>query len=347
MKNLAVKIGNTTLKNPLVCGSGEQFIQPSGIQKALDAGAGAVIIKSVNESSAAKEQLTKTDYALLDSDFNQLPWDFDPPREASLFNRSGLFPGSFNGWLKTLTIMDNYAKDKDAYCIASLIPAEISKLIDNAKAVEDAGIRILEVNVGAPHGEEAAKGAILLEREAEHIHEITSKLRSAIDIPFWIKLTGQSSEIPKLTTAAKDAGADAVTLMGRYMGFVPDIDTQDPILGTHAAYGGSWALPLTCHWLVKSREKIGKKYPMLATNGARDGHDIIRFMLSGATAVQMTSAIFTNGYDVIEKSIKQLEDYLNEKNMDAESLIGLAADRVKTYSEQRNKEDYWREFVPD
>ena len=243
--------------------------------------------------------------------------------------------------------MDKIAQSYDAYCIASLIPASVEKLIEHAKAVEKAGIRILEVNVGAPHGDEAAKGAILLERDVDHIQEITSKLRAAVKIPLWIKLTGQSQEIPAMVSAAKDAGADAVTLMGRYMAFIPDIKTTAPLLGTHAAYGGPWALPLTCHWLVKSRSKTGKAYPMLATNGARDGHDIIRFMLSGATAVQMTSAIFTGGYDVISKAIRQLDNYLDENNLTASDLIGLAADRVKTYAEQENNEDYWREFVPE
>ena len=149
-----------------------------------------------------------------------------------------------------------------------------------------------------------------------------------------------------MVLAAKDAGADTVTLMGRYMAFIPDINTQAPMLGTHAAYGGPWALPLTCHWLVKSREKAGKKYPILATNGARSGHDIIRFMLAGASGVQMTSAIFSGGYGVITDAMRELQDYLNEKNMDATDLIGLAADRVKTYADQDRKEDYWRQFTP-
>lgn len=346
MKNLTTNIGEITLKNPLICGSGEHFIELSGIEKALKAGAGAVVIKSTNESDAAKEQLAKTDYALLDSEFRELNWNFKPPRDASLFNRSGLHPKPFDEWLALAARADKLAATYDAYAVASLIPASVEKLIDNATQVEKAGIRILEVNLGAPHGDEAAKGAILLEREAAHIGDITAALRKAVSIPLWIKLSGQSSEIPAMTAAAKDAGADAVTLMGRYMGFVADIETQKPVLGTHAAIGGPWALPLTAHYLVKSRVKVGPAYPMMATNGARDGHDIIRFMLSGASAVQMTSAIFTGGYDVISNSIEQLNTYLKDKNMDAADLIGVAADRSKTYAAQRNNDDYWREFVP-
>lgn len=347
MPDLAVKIGDISLKNPLVCGSGEHFIELSGIEKALKSGAGAVVIKSTNESDAAKEQLGKTDYALLDSDFNKLKWDFNPPRDASLFNRSGLHPLAFDEWLKLAAKADKIAADYNSYAIASLIPASIEQLLENAKKVEQAGIRILEVNVGAPHGKEAAKGAILLEQEAAHIAKITEKLRSAVNIPLWIKLTGQSPEVPAMAEAAYKADADTVTLTGRYMGFIPDINTGKPILGSHGAIGGPWALPLTAHHLVKTREKIGKNYPLMATNGARDGHDIIRFMMSGASAVQMTSAIFTNGYSIIEKSLKQIDAYLENKNMSSCDLIGLAADRVKTYAQQENRKDYWRDFTPE
>ncbi len=346
MNKLSINIGNIELKNPLICGSGEHFIELDGIEKAFNAGAGAVVIKSTNESDAAKTQLDKTDYVMVDSDFKPLPWHQSTPRDTSLFNRSGLHPKPFNEWLDLAVKADRRAKEYDAYAVASLIAASIEKLLDYAKQIEAAGIRALEVNVGAPHGDEAAQGAILLEREASHIREITAKLRDAVNIPLWIKLTGQSTEIPAMVMAAKEAGADAVTLMGRYMGFIPDIETGEPMLGTHAAYGGPWALPLTAHQLVKSREKIGKDYPLMATNGARDGHDIIRFMMAGASAVQMTSAIFTGGYEIIDKSLEQLEEYLEKKNMNVEGLIGLAADRVKTYAEQENKKDYWREFTP-
>mgnify|MGYP000035207529 FL=1 len=347
MNKLNVKIGSIELKNPLICGSGEHFIELIGIEKAFKHGASAIVIKSTNESIAAKIQLHKTDYTMIDSNFKQIPWDQTPPRDASLFNRSGLHPKPFNEWLDLAIKADLMAKKYNSYAVASLIPADLEKLIEHAKKIEASGIRVLEVNVGAPHGDEAVKGAIMLEREASHIREITRKIRDAVNMPLWIKLTGQSSEIPAMVKAAKDAGADAVTLMGRFMGFIPDIETGEPILGTHAAYGGPWALPLTAHQLVKSRKLIGPNFQMLATNGARDGHDIIRFMMAGASAVQMTSAIFTDGYSAIDKSLGQLEKYLEEKNITAADLIGLAADRVKTYAEQDSKVDHWRKFTPE
>ena len=78
------RIGRTTLKNPVICGSGEHVLTEAGLRSALGAGVGAVVAKSVNETQAAKDQLDRTDYALLDGDWNRLPWDFTAPRNATL-----------------------------------------------------------------------------------------------------------------------------------------------------------------------------------------------------------------------------------------------------------------------
>ena len=76
------RIGRITLKNPVICGSGEHVMTEAGLKSALAAGVGAVVAKSVNETQAAKDQLDRTNYALLDDDWNRLKWDFSAPRHA-------------------------------------------------------------------------------------------------------------------------------------------------------------------------------------------------------------------------------------------------------------------------
>jgi dihydroorotate dehydrogenase (NAD+) catalytic subunit len=75
MISTETRIGRVTLKNPVICGSGEHVMTEAGLRSALAAGVGAVVAKSVNETQAAKDQLDRTDYALLDGSWNRLPWD--------------------------------------------------------------------------------------------------------------------------------------------------------------------------------------------------------------------------------------------------------------------------------
>ena len=56
--------------------------------------------------------------------------------------------------------------------------------------------------------------------------------------------------MPDLARAAFDAGADSVVMAGRLLGFIPDVETLAPMLGTSLGVGGFWNLPMTCHWLA-------------------------------------------------------------------------------------------------
>lgn len=343
---LTTHVGSITLKNPVICGSGEHTMTPEGIRAALAAGAAAVVAKSTNESAAAKAQLDKTDYALFDSQWNRLPWDFKPPADATLFCRSGLVQAEFGVWLDNIARLDAEAAQQDAYVIPSLILADLDRCVEHARLIEARGLRVLEVNIGAPHGEEAAKGAIVLERDVDRIETIVSRIRAAVRLPLWIKLTGQSENVVALADAARRGGADAVVMMGRFMGFLPDLETGAPVLGTSAAIGGGWALPLTARWLMMTRKKLGASVPLIATNGARNGLDVARFLLSGAAATEMTSAIFTGGYQVLADAVAELEAYVRQRGKTVSELLGEAADRVETYQDQQDRPQYWREFSP-
>jgi dihydroorotate dehydrogenase (NAD+) catalytic subunit len=348
MKNrLEIGAGNVTLKNPVICGAGEHTMTADAIRAALRHGASAVVAKSTNESQAAKDQLDKTDYALFDSAWNPVPWHQPASSSATLFCRSGLIQRSFDGWIDELAGLDREAKSIDSYVVPSLILSDLEQCADYASQIEQAGLRMLEVNIGAPHGDEASKGAIRLERDAQRIGTIVSTLRARTQLPLWIKLTGQSEDVTGLALAARRAGADAVILMGRFMGFLPDLDSQAPVLGTNAAIGGGWALPLTARWIALARRALGSEFPLIATNGARNGLDVARFLLSGACATEMTSAVFTTGYSVLSEAIEQLDGYLAARGQTASQLLGVAADKVETYQQQASRPGYWLQFAPD
>lgn len=346
MPDLSVRVGGITLINPVIIGSGDHTMTEGALAAARATGAGAVVAKSINESEAAKRQLDGSDHVLLDSRWNPIPWDFAPPPDAMLLGRSGLHQSPSEDWIDIVAAQDREAAKTGQYVIGSIILANLDTACDLAKRYEAAGIRVLELNIGAPHGDEAVPGAIIQERAANRVREITARLRAAISIPLWIKLTGQSEDVGALALAAKEGGADATIVMGRFMALVPDIETRAPMLGTAGAIGGPWSLALTCRWLAEARKKVGAAYSLLGTNGARDGLDVVRFLLAGARAVEMTSAIMAGGFDVARRAVAEIEAYLVRTGGDVEDLIGLAAERRVAYGVQADRPGYWRDFVP-
>jgi dihydroorotate dehydrogenase len=335
--DLSVRVAGVRLKNPVIAGSGEATMTFEGIVAVLDAGASAVVAKSTNESAAAKHQLEAAEYELLDEGWRPLPLRWTArgtptPRAASLLCRSGLVSVPFAAWLDTLARADRAARERDAYVVGSLIVADPAESIRMAKEMESAGLRWLEVNVGAPHASEAAVGAIRGASDADAVAALIRPIREAVGIPITAKLGGEG-DVLGAVAGAVGAGADAVCLAGRFPAFLPDVHTRLPVLGTFGAIGGAWALPIAARWIAKARARFGPDLALIGTNGARDGLDVARFLLSGARAVQMTSAVITDGPAALARTIAGLDAYLDEQDLTAEAIVGEAADRVRRYEE--------------
>jgi dihydroorotate dehydrogenase (NAD+) catalytic subunit len=342
---LRTKVGTVELKNPLIAAAAEHLIDADGVRRALAAGVGAVVVKSTNESQPARDQLQRAEYMVLDEAWRPVPWGPQAPPSATIACRSGLTPQSFDAWLEQTVALDREAKAHDAYAVASLILAALDPAIEMARAVEAAGVRILELNIGTPYASQA-RGAVATELDPARVTTIVAAVRATIKIPLWVKLTGQSERVPDLARAAFAAGADSVVMAGRLLGLIPDVETFEPMLGTALGIGGFWNLPLTCHWLALTRADIGRDKPLIGINGAQSGLDIARMMLAGASAVAIASPVMLRGYGVLADALTEFDNFLARKNVTAAALVGQAADRRKTFADMPMRQDNWRNYCP-
>jgi dihydroorotate dehydrogenase (NAD+) catalytic subunit len=333
-QRLATRVGRFALLNPVICGSGEPVMTEAGIRAALHAGAAGVIAKSVNEQTGAARQLDRADYAWLD--------------DGSLFNRSGLAQRDAAEWFAAIARIDRDASREDRFVAASIVLATPEGAETMARLASTAGLRVFELNVGAPHASEASPGAITQETDPARLAELVARVRNAAgDMQLWVKLTGLSANLPALTAAAANAGADAVCMMGRFMAMVPDLDTLAPLLGTSAAYGGGWALPIVCRFLALSRRTVGADFPLLGTNGVRSGSDVARMALAGASACELLSLVMQEGFGGLTRVIAELDALLAKRDLRFTDLIGRAADALQAYGKQPETPNRWRDFVPE
>jgi dihydroorotate dehydrogenase (NAD+) catalytic subunit len=328
---LAAELGGLPLKNPVICGSGEHVMTEAAIDAAIDAGVAAVVAKSAGASEAARRQLDSATYVLLDGDWSPAAWDA-PPAGASLLNRSGLVDMPFEEWAQMLARADRRAAQRGAYVVGSVLPAMPEQAPALAASMAQAGVRWIELNLSAPHATEAGDRILRVEEPAG-VREIVRSVRAAVDATLTVKLTSETADVAALAAAACDGGADSVCLCGRRMGFLPDPDTGLPVLGTFGAFGGGWELPLTLRWIAKTRARSGPALPILGTGGARCGLDVVRFLLAGASAVQLTTVVYAGGTAALERVLAQLTRHLRERSTSVAELVGAAADAVLTYDE--------------
>jgi dihydroorotate dehydrogenase (NAD+) catalytic subunit len=333
---LTTRIGGLTLPNPVICGSGEPVMTEAGIRAALAAGAAGVIAKSVNERPEAARQLDLADYITLDIGGGR-----------SLFNRSGLTFRDTAEWFGAIAALDREAATNGRFVAASIVLASAEGAVTIAGQARLAGLRVFELNVGAPHASEASPGAIAQETDPERLRALVASVRRATEgMALWVKLTGLSANLPALAVAARDGGADAVCMMGRFMAMIPDLETFAPVLGTSAAYGGGWALPIVCRFLALSRRAVGTEFPLLGTNGVRSGADVARMALAGASAIEALSVVMHEGFGAITRIIAELDAFLAARELPFAALVGQTADRLAGYGAQSADPDRWRRFVP-
>jgi dihydroorotate dehydrogenase len=317
--DLSTSVAGLELRSPVIAASSEATASPEQIRACLDAGAAAVVAKSVNESPSAHANLRAAEYALLDETLHARPLG-PAQRTDSLFCRSGLLEVELEEWAEALAALDREAAEDGAYVVPSLIVADLGRAVEAAAIFERAGLRWLELNVGAPHASEAAEGI------AAGV-ELVRGIRRATSLPLTVKLAATDSPSEALA-----AGADAVCIATRAMGFLPDLETRRPVLGTFAAVGGAWALPLTLYGVAKTH-LANPGASIVATNGARDGFDVARLLLAGASAVAFGTAVLTDGPAVLTRAIEELAGYCEQQGVDVRDLIGEAARHVQTYEE--------------
>jgi len=317
--DLSTRVAGLELKNPVIAASSEATATPEQIRACLEAGAAAVVAKSVNESPAAHANLRAAEYVLLDEALSPRPLG-PGQRTDSLFCRSGLLGVELEEWAESLAALDREAAAQGAYVVPSLIVADLERAVEAAATFERAGLRWLELNVGAPHASEAAEGI------ATGV-ELVRGIREAVSLPLTVKLAASDS-----VTDALAAGADAVCIATRAMGFLPDLETRRPVLGTFAAVGGAWALPLTLYCVAKAH-LANPEASIVATNGARDGLDVARLLLAGASAVAFGTAVLTDGPGTLARAIEELAGYCEQQGANVGDLIGEAARHVQTYEE--------------
>lgn len=341
---LATRIGALALVNPVICGSSEAVATESGIRAALRAGAAGVIAKSVNEQPAASRQLDRADYVGLDSTGSPVPWGAEA---TSLFNRSGLSQRDAGDWFAALAVLDTEAAASGRFVAASLVLGGADGAVTIAGQAYAAGLRVFELNVGAPHASEATPGAIANETDPAALRALVQRVRAVTQgMQLWVKLTGLSSNLPAQALAARQGGADAVVMMGRFMALVPDLDSFTPVLGTSAAYGGPWAVPIVCRFLALSRRAVGKDFPLLGTNGVRTGADVLRMGLCGAAAIEAASAVMHDGFVALADIIADLDRELSSRGVRFTDIIGRTADSLGGYGDAPERPGHWLDFVP-
>ena len=333
MADLSVEFCGVRFKNPVVVGSSELTLNAANMKACVDAGAGGLVAKTVTDSAAMREQTATSKWRFLDERHRVSPGRL--PREFSFYGRSGLAEEAPDAWAAELRAAVAYAEQRDTVVIGSVAGTEPKAWAELCRVVESTGVPLIEMNFGCPHPSEmvGAKTGMVVGQDPEAAAEAVAAAAAAVQVPLIAKLTPQVSDVVAVARRVREAGASAVTLTNRFMGFAVDAETARPHIYGWAGVGGPWVKPLTLRWVSKSYAAM-PDLPIAGSNGVYDGQDVVEFLMAGATVVQICSAVMLKGYPYLGQVVRQVDEFLERKGYGSPAeLVGLAARAALSYEQ--------------
>ena len=170
---------------------------------------------------------------------------------------------------------------------------------------------MLEVNISCPNVE--SRGQVFA-CDAIASSRVIGAVRRAADPaqPVFAKLSPDVTDITLIARACADAGVDGFSLINTLLGMVIDTDTMRPALGgVTGGLSGPAIRPVAvrCVWQVRNALP---HLPILGMGGIRTGLDALEFVLAGASAVSVGTAVFGDPSAPV-RVLAELEQALDER----------------------------------
>jgi dihydroorotate dehydrogenase (NAD+) catalytic subunit len=172
-------------------------------------------------------------------------------------------------------------------------------------------VHMIEVNISCPNVENRGQ---VFACDAIASSRVIGAVRRAADpaVPVFAKLSPDVTDIVYIARACADAGADGFSLINTLLGMVIDTDTMAPALGgVTGGLSGPAIRPVAvrCVWQV---HQALPHLPILGMGGIRSGLDALQFILAGASAVSVGTAVFGDP-DAPIRVLAELEQALDER----------------------------------
>jgi dihydroorotate dehydrogenase (fumarate) len=330
--DLSVRYAKLKLKNPIIAASAHITGTVENMKRCEDAGAAAVVVKSLFEIEVVRKAPTPR--------FKILRRNFGRYRAWALYSYEQASEWGPERYADEMRL----AKEQlEIPVIASINCQSHSAWVKYAKMMEETGVDALELNVSCPHSSITFTGL----KVEEEIAEVARLVREAVSIPIIVKLSPMLTSPLFVARAVEGAGADGVVMFNRFTGLDVEIETETPIMhGTYAGYGGSWSIYYPLRWISATRPHL--RIDIGGSGGVMCGEDAVKYLLVGANAVQVCSAVYLMGYEVLTRIIEGIKDFMERKGYEnIDQFRGNALGKILKTEEVFREHIYVAKINPD
>jgi dihydroorotate dehydrogenase (NAD+) catalytic subunit len=299
--DMSVNLGGLQMQNPVAVASGT-FGYGREYQPYMDISKiGAVIVKGTTLEPRCG---------------NPPPRIYETP--AGMLNAIGLENPGIEVFLQEylpslmeegVTVVANLAgNSEDEYAL-------ITRIIDNHP-----GIAAIELNISCPN---VKQGGMQFGTDPRLVRQVVEAVKKETRLPVIPKLSPNVSDIVSIAKAARDGGADALSMINTLMGMAVDIDKRKPVLGNvFGGLSGPAIKPVALRMIYQVYKEVD--LPILGGGGISNTRDALGFIMVGASAVSIGTGNFVNP-SLAQEIAQGLENYLMEQGLsNIQELVGVA-----------------------
>lgn len=290
MANLNVDYLGLTLKNPIIVSSSGLTSTLERVKKVEEAGAGAVVLKSLFEEQMSGEA-------------ESLEWYHDYPEAADYLSQF-VKQGALDKYLQ-------FIRDTKQECsipvIASICCFKSGEWEDFARKIEAAGADALELNIFLlPDDENMTADKI----EQSYL-KIVEEVCQVLTIPVAVKIGNHFTNPVYIVNQIYCRGAKGVVMFNRF--YEPDIDIDAMNMIAAPIFSSATELRNSLRWLALSSAHISA-IDLSASTGIWSGQEVVKVLLTGAKTAQVCSVLYKDGLGEIQKMLTFLEEWMDKNS---------------------------------
>lgn len=296
MTNLATSVGSIPLTSPIMNASGVWCMTNQQLVGIAESKAAAVMFKSMTLNPREGNERTRMYFNSILS-----------------VNSMGLPNKGAGYYCETVKQMHHFKKPMFA-SITGFCTTDFFSIFD---LVNKAPFDAIEINLSCPNIE--GRGIFAYDRD-ESMH-ILDKIRKKTKKTIGVKLPpyNQRSEIEVMAKSLVDVGIDFITLINSYpLGCFIDYETEQMAIRPNdgiGGLGGSVVKPIALSQIVLFRQHTKDKVSLIGVGGVEKGSDIYEYVLAGASAVQIGTALWREGPAIFGRLEHELNGILREKKV--------------------------------
>jgi len=325
MIDLSTQYLGLNLKNPIIVGSSGLTQNIDNLKEIEKMGGGAVVLKSLFEEQIKMEiqQVFSHDDA---SNYYT---------EADDYIRNYSRSQAIDNYLNLIREAKNSIKIP---VMASINCISATEWTSFASEIEAAGADALELNIFVIPAEADKKG-----EEYEKIYfDIVQKVTSKIKIPVALKISYHFSGLAEIIKRLSWTNAKGLVLFNRF--FSPDVDIDSISVKSGGLYSDPADISMSLRWIAIMEDKV--QADLCASTGVHDATGMIKQLLVGAKAVQISSILYKNGFSHLQTMIKELEGWMKKHNFSSISEFrGKLSHKKSVNSEAFQRVQFMKHFA--